>query len=145
MYCTHRQHDSHQHHPDHCTQHYHQDYQPLMNVADFDYALPEAFIAQTPAEPRDSSRLMLLDKHTGAVEHRIFRDIVDLINPGDVLVMNNTRVIPARLHAVKADTGGAVEILLLRQLDDTRWQALIGGRNMKIGKVMNFPGSTITA
>ena len=88
---------------------------------------------------------MLLDKHTGVVEHHIFRDIVDFISPGDVLVMNNTRVIPARLHAVKADTGGAVEILLLRQLDDTRWQALIGGRGMKMGKVMNFPGSTITA
>jgi S-adenosylmethionine:tRNA ribosyltransferase-isomerase len=116
-----------------------------MNVADFDYDLPESFIAQTPAEPRDSSRLMLLDKHTGAVEHRIFRDILDLINPGDVLVMNNTRVLPARLHAVKADTGGAVEILLLRQLDDTQWQALIGGRGMIAGKVMNFSGSTITA
>lgn len=116
-----------------------------MNVSDFDYDLPESFIAQTPAEPRDSSRLMLLDKYTGTVEHRIFREIVDLINPGDVLVMNNTRVIPARLHAVKADTGGAVEILLLRQIDDTRWQALIGGRGMKVGKVMSFPGSTITA
>ncbi len=116
-----------------------------MNVSDFDYDLPESFIAQTPAEPRDSSRLMLLDKQTGVVEHRIFRDILDLINPGDVLVMNNTRVIPARLHAVKADTGGAVEILLLRQLDDTRWQALIGGRGMIAGKKMAFPDSTITA
>lgn len=116
-----------------------------MNLSDFDYDLPDSFIAQTPAEPRDSSRLMLLDKHTGAVEQRTFRDIVDLINPGDVLVMNNTRVIPARLHAIKADTGGAVEILLLRQLDDTRWQALIGGRSMKAGKKMAFSGSTITA
>jgi len=116
-----------------------------MNVSDFDYDLPESFIAQTPVDPRDSSRLMILDRQTGAVEHRIFRDILDLINPGDVLVMNNTRVIPARLHAMKADTGGAVEILLLRQLDDTRWQALIGGRNMIVGKVMNFPGSAITA
>jgi S-adenosylmethionine:tRNA ribosyltransferase-isomerase len=116
-----------------------------MNVSDFDYDLPESFIAQTPADPRDSSRLMLLDRHTGAVEHHIFRDLLELINPGDVLVMNNTRVIPARLHAVKADTGGAVEILLLRQLDNTHWQTLIGGRGMKVGKVMSFPGSGITA
>ncbi|MEP7294305.1 MAG: S-adenosylmethionine:tRNA ribosyltransferase-isomerase, partial [Chloroflexota bacterium] len=93
-----------------------------MKLTDFDYDLPDSFIAQTPAEPRDSSRLMLLDRATGEIEHRIFHDIVDLINPGDVLVLNVTRVIPARLHATKAETGGGVEVLLLRQLDETRWQ-----------------------
>jgi S-adenosylmethionine:tRNA ribosyltransferase-isomerase len=115
-----------------------------MLLSDFDYDLPESFIAQTPVEPRDSSRLMLLDRKTGAIEHRIFRDILDEIHPGDVLVMNNTRVIPARLQAVKA-TGGAAEILLLRQLDDLRWQALVGGRNIKPGGKLTLPSTEITA
>ena len=92
-----------------------------MNIADFDYDLPEAFIAQTPVEPRDASRLMVLDRQTGAIEHHIFRDILDMIAPDDVLVLNTTRVIPARLHALKADTGGAAEILLLRQINDTHF------------------------
>lgn len=116
-----------------------------MNVAEFDYDLPEAFIAQTPAEPRDSSRLMILDRETGAIEHAIFRDIVDLINPGDVVVLNQTRVIPARLHAIKAETGGAVEVLLLRQLDATHWRALVGGRRVNMGTRLVFPDSPVTA
>ncbi len=116
-----------------------------MNVADFDYDLPDSFIAQEPVEPRDSSRLMLLNRQTGAIEHRVFREIVDLIHPGDVLVMNSTRVIPARLHAIKAETGGEVEILLLRQLDETRWQVLVGGRNVKTGIRLHFGNSLISA
>jgi S-adenosylmethionine:tRNA ribosyltransferase-isomerase len=88
---------------------------------------------------------LILNRQTGAVEHRIFRDIVSLINPGDVLVMNNTRVIPARLQAVKARTGGGVEILLLRQMDTTHWRALAGGRRIEVGTLLNFPGSAITA
>jgi S-adenosylmethionine:tRNA ribosyltransferase-isomerase len=116
-----------------------------MNVADFDYDLPDSFIAQEPVEPRDSSRLMLLNRQTGAIEHHIFREIVDFIDPGDVLVMNTTRVIPARLHAIKAETGGEVEILLLRQLDETRWQVLVGGRNVKTGIHLNFRNSDISA
>lgn len=116
-----------------------------MKLSDFDYDLPESFIAQTPTEPRDSSRLMLLDRGTGAIEHRIFRDIIDLIDPGDVLVLNTTRVIPARLHAVKADTGGSVELLLLRQLDETRWQALVGGRRVLQATKLSFGASGITA
>jgi S-adenosylmethionine:tRNA ribosyltransferase-isomerase len=104
-----------------------------MNVSDFDYDLPDQYIAQTPLEPRDSSRLMLLKRHTGAIEHHVFRDIVQFIHPGDVLVMNTTRVIPARLRAIKAETGGAAEILLLRQLDETRWYALVGGRRIHVG------------
>jgi S-adenosylmethionine:tRNA ribosyltransferase-isomerase len=116
-----------------------------MKLTDFDYELPESFIAQTPAEPRDSSRLMLLDRQTGEIQHRIFRDIVDYINPGDVLVLNVTRVIPARLHGTKADTGGAVEVLLLRQLDETRWQALVGGRRVLEGTKLVFGDTGITA
>lgn len=116
-----------------------------MNVADFDYNLPDSYIAQAPVEPRDSSRLMLLNRQTGAIENHIFREIIDFIHPGDVLVLNSTRVIPARLHAVKAETGGEVEILLLRQLDDTRWQVLVGGRNVKTGIRLDFPDTAISA
>jgi S-adenosylmethionine:tRNA ribosyltransferase-isomerase len=116
-----------------------------VNVSDFDYDLPESFIAQEPVEPRDSSRLMALDRQTGAVEHLVFRDILKLIHPGDVLVMNTTRVIPARLHAVKANTGGAVEILLLVQLDDTRWRALVGGKRVSEGTQLTFKNSNVTA
>ncbi len=88
---------------------------------------------------------MLLDRETGAIEHHVFREIVDFINPGDVLVINITRVIPARLHATKADTGGGVEVLLLRQLDDTRWQALVGGRRVLEGTKLIFGDSGISA
>lgn len=116
-----------------------------MNLSDFDYDLPESLIAQEPIEPRDSSRLLILNRQTGAIEHRIFRDIVHYINPGDVLVLNNTRVIPARLQAAKARTGGGVEILLLRQVDDTCWHALAGGRRVEVGTQLNFPGSSVTA
>jgi S-adenosylmethionine:tRNA ribosyltransferase-isomerase len=114
-----------------------------MNLSLFDYDLPESFIAQTPAEPRDSSRLMVLDRVTGEIQHLIFRDILGLLNAGDVLVLNNTRVLPARLHVVKS-TGGKAEILLLRQLDETRWRGLVGGRGIKAGAVLSFPSTDIT-
>jgi S-adenosylmethionine:tRNA ribosyltransferase-isomerase len=116
-----------------------------MRVSDFDYDLPESFIAQTPVEPRDSSRLMVLDRSSDVIEHRHFRDLVDLLDPGDVLVLNSTRVLPARLHATKADTGGAVEILLLRKLDDRRWRALVGGRRLNTGTTLRFADSDLTA
>jgi S-adenosylmethionine:tRNA ribosyltransferase-isomerase len=116
-----------------------------MNVADFDYDLPESFIAQEPVEPRDASRLMVLDRQTGATEHSQFRDIVNLIEPGDVLVLNTTRVIPARFQAIKANTGGAVEILLLSQLDDIHWRALVGGKRVNVGMQLTFPDSNISA
>ncbi len=114
-----------------------------MRLADFDYELPESFIAQTPIEPRDSSRLMLLDRETGAIEHRVFREIADLLTPNDLLVFNDTRVIPARLKAHKAETGGAVEILLLRQVGDVEWRALVGGRNVLPGVRLRIAGSEI--
>lgn len=81
-----------------------------MKTSDFDYELPQELIAQTPVEPRDSSRLLVYHRDTGAVEHKIFRDVIDYLNPGDVLVINQTRVIPARLYGVKEGTGGAIGV-----------------------------------
>jgi len=104
-----------------------------MKTTDFDYALPESSIAQTPAEPRDSSRLLVLHRETGELEHRIFRDVTDYFNAGDLLVVNQTRVIPARIFA-KKETGGKVELLLLRQRDEWTWEALVGGKGLRIGK-----------
>jgi S-adenosylmethionine:tRNA ribosyltransferase-isomerase len=116
-----------------------------MKVTDFDYDLPPHYIAQVPVEPRDASRLMILNRHNGQVEHRIFRDIVAYLHPNDVLVLNDTRVIPARLQAYKADTGGAVELLLLRKLDAMRWHALIGGRRVSTNTELRFSGTSVTA
>ena len=107
-----------------------------MKTSDFDYDLPEASIAQTPAEPRDSSRLLVLHRNTGGMEHRIFRDVGDYLRPGDLLVLNQTRVIPARIYARK-ETGGRVEILLLRRRDERTWEALVGGKGLRVGKTMN--------
>ena len=116
-----------------------------MKTSDFDYNLPESSIAQTPAEPRDSSRLLALHRETGALEHRIFRDVREYLRPGDLLVLNQTRVIPARIYARK-DTGGRVELLLLRRRDILTWEALVGGKGMRIGKeltVENGPRAVI--
>ena len=109
-----------------------------MKVSDFDYDLPAGYIAQRPADPRDSSKLMRLNRRSGAVSHHSFADIVDMIDANDVLVMNNTRVIPARLRAYKAESGGKVEILLLRQMDALRWHALVGGKNVTQGLRLKF-------
>jgi S-adenosylmethionine:tRNA ribosyltransferase-isomerase len=116
-----------------------------MNVSDFDYELPEDLIAQEPLQARDASRLMVLDRASGTIAHHHFRDIVELIDPGDVLVLNTTRVIPARLQAIKAETKGAVEILLLRQLDDRCWHVMAGGKRVNTGLRLEFPGNTVTA
>src|SRR5512135_3170172 len=105
----------------------------MIRTSDFDYVLPESFIAQTPLEPRDSSRLLVLHRDSGAVEHRIFREIGEYLRPADLLVLNQTRVIPARLFARKP-TGGRVEVLLLRRLDALTWEALVGGKGMSAGK-----------
>jgi S-adenosylmethionine:tRNA ribosyltransferase-isomerase len=105
-----------------------------LKTADFDYHLPEELIAQTPAEPRDSSRLMVLDRSTGKLEHRAFRELESYVRPGDLMVLNDTRVIPARLAARKKRTGGQVEILLLeRDQNDQQWLALVGGRRVRVG------------
>ncbi|HSL30495.1 MAG TPA: tRNA preQ1(34) S-adenosylmethionine ribosyltransferase-isomerase QueA [Anaerolineales bacterium] len=116
-----------------------------MKTSDFDYNLPESSIAQTPVEPRDASRLLVLYRATGDLEHRIFRDIDEYLRPGDLLVLNQTRVIPARLYARKA-TGGRVELLLLRRRDELTWEALVGGKGLRIGKsieVENGPNAEI--
>ncbi len=103
-----------------------------MKTSDFDYHLPESSIAQTPAEPRDSSRLLVLHRDTGTLEHRIFRDVSDYLRAGDLLVLNQTRVIPARIFARK-QTGGRVELLLLRRRDTLTWEALVGGKGLRVG------------
>jgi S-adenosylmethionine:tRNA ribosyltransferase-isomerase len=104
-----------------------------MKTSDFDYNLPESSIAQTPAEPRDSARLLVLHRDTGKLEHRIFRDVTDYLNAGDLLVLNQTRVIPARIFARK-ETGGRIELLLLRRRDELMWDALVGGKGLRVGK-----------
>jgi S-adenosylmethionine:tRNA ribosyltransferase-isomerase len=104
-----------------------------MKTSDFDYTLPPESIAQTPAEPRDSSRLLVLKRANGQIEHRIFREIGDYLHPGDLLVVNQTRVIPARIYAHK-ETGGRIEILLLRREDDRTWECLVGGKGLVTGK-----------
>jgi S-adenosylmethionine:tRNA ribosyltransferase-isomerase len=108
-----------------------------MRIDLFDYQLPPSFIAQTPAEPRDSSRLLVLHRAVGRIEHRIFRDIGDYLQGGDLLVANNSRVIPARLRGRKP-TGGAVEIFLLRQVDDTgqEWECLVQGKGLRQGVIV---------
>ncbi len=103
-----------------------------MRTADFDYFLPPERIAQQPIEPRDAGRLLVLHRHDGRLEHRAFRDIGDYLQPGDVLVANDSRVLPARLYARKP-TGGRVEILLLAQQAARTWTALVGGRRVKAG------------
>ncbi len=95
-----------------------------MRLEDFDYHLPEELIAQEPAEPRDSSRLLYLHKATGEIEHHVFRELPDLLAPRDALVLNDTRVLRARLHGRREATGGRVEILLLRPLEGETWQAM---------------------
>ncbi len=110
-----------------------------MKTSDFYYDLPEELIAQTPIEPRNASRLMLLNKKTGEVEHKIFRDLTDYLNPGDCLILNDTRVIPARIYGVKKDTGAVVEFLLLKQRENLVWECLCKpGKRAKIGTQFAF-------
>jgi S-adenosylmethionine:tRNA ribosyltransferase-isomerase len=104
-----------------------------VKTSDFNYHLPPELIAQTPIEPRDAARLLQLDRATGTIEHRHFYDLPDLLRPGDLLVANESRVIPARLFAHKAGTGGAVEILLLRRIDAVTWQALLRAHRLHVG------------
>lgn len=110
-----------------------------MDVKDFYYELPEELIAQDPLEDRSSSRLMLLDKKTGEIEHKVFRDIVDYLNPGDCLVINNTKVIPARLYGVKEGTEAKIEILLLKRKENDIWETLVKpGKKCKVGTWISF-------
>ncbi len=117
-----------------------------MKTADFFYDLPEELIAQTPIEPRDQSRLMVCHKSTGTLEHRIFRDLADYLKKGDVLVINQTRVIPARLLGIKEDTRVPIEFLLLKRLNKDEWEAIVRpGRRLKPGTLCSFGGGLLRA
>jgi len=106
-----------------------------LKTIDFDYDLPQEYIAQIPLEPRDASRLMIIDRDDGKVKgHAIFRDLGNYLKPGDLLVLNQTRVIPARLFARKIPTGGQVELLLLRHINLNTWECLVGGKGLVAGK-----------
>ncbi|HSQ90368.1 tRNA preQ1(34) S-adenosylmethionine ribosyltransferase-isomerase QueA [Romboutsia sp.] len=110
-----------------------------MKTSDFYFDLPEELIAQVPIKDRSSSKLMVLDKETGNIEHKIFKDVINYLNPGDCLVLNNTRVIPARLIGEKQDTGGKIEFLLLKRTEEDTWQALVKpGKRAKIGTKFSF-------
>ena len=110
-----------------------------MKVSDFDFDLPEELIAQTPIKKRDHSRLLILNSKTGAIKHRHFYDILDYLNPGDSLVLNDTKVIPARLYGIKEGTGAAIEILMLRDLGDDTWECLVKpAKRIKEGTIVNF-------
>lgn len=117
-----------------------------MNVKDYDYDLPEELIAQDPLEDRSSSRLMVLDRQTGDVEHRHFTDILEYLHPGDCLVINNTRVIPARLFGVKEDTQAKIEVLLLKRKENDIWETLVKpGKKAKPGTKLVFGDGLLTA
>lgn len=110
-----------------------------MKTDDFDYFLPEELIAQTPLEDRSSSRLMILDKNTGKIKDETFKNIIDYLNPGDALVLNNTKVIPARLIGIKEETNANVELLLLKDLGNDVWECLTKpARRVKIGTIVSF-------
>ena len=116
-----------------------------MLTDDFDYDLPTGMIAQEPAQPRDSCRLFVLDRSSGQVDHRRFSDLPDYLRKGDLLVVNETRVLPARLLGEKAETGGAVEVLLLRERYENAWECLVKpGRRLRAGAKIVFAGGAMT-
>ena len=111
----------------------------MMKTSDFYYDLPQELIAQTPVEPRDSSRLLVYDRASKTIEHKHFYDIADYLRKGDVLVVNNTKVLPARIYGTKEHTGGRIEFLLLKRLDLTHWEVILKpGRIAKVGSVFCF-------
>lgn len=110
-----------------------------MKVADFNYDLPEELIAQVPIKDRDQSRLMVLDRKTKTIEDKIFKDILEYLKPGDCLVRNNTKVIPARLYGIKEETGAKIEFLLLKRIEGDTWEVMVHpGRRLKVGTKVNF-------
>ena len=117
-----------------------------MKTDDFDYNLPEELIAQTPLEKRDSSRLLVLDKQTGEIEHRHFTDIINYLNEGDTLVLNDTKVLPARLIGVKEETNAVIEILLLKNTEGDNWECLVKpARRIKVGTIVSFGDGKLKA
>ena len=116
-----------------------------MRTGDFDYRLPPELIAQTPVEPRDRSRLMVISRNDGSIEHRRFFEVAEYLGEGDVLVFNDSRVIPARLRGRKVPGGGGVEILLLRQISAGVWEALVKpGKRVNIGTLVEITGGSAT-
>jgi len=110
-----------------------------MDINDFDFDLPEELIAQTPLKDRASSRLMVLDRESGQVEHKVFSDIIDELNPGDCLVLNDTKVLPARLMGIKEETGANIELLLLKEMGNDEWETLVKpAKRVKVGTVVTF-------
>ena len=117
-----------------------------MNTADFDFDLPEELIAQTPLEKRDASRLLVVDKETGVFSDQHFDQIIDQLQPGDALVMNNTRVLPARLYGIKPETGGHVELLLLKNTKGDDWEVLAKpAKRLRVGSQISFGDGRLTA
>ena len=117
-----------------------------MNTADFDFHLPEELIAQTPLEKRDSSRLLIVDRETGQFSYQHFDNIIDQLEPGDALVMNNTRVLPARLYGTKPETGGHVELLLLKNTQGDFWEVLAKpAKRLRVGTRVSFGDGRLTA
>lgn len=117
-----------------------------MNTEEFDYYLPEELIAQTPLKDRSASRLMVLDRKTGQIEHRIFKDIVNYLDENDVLVLNDTKVIPARLFGVKEDTKAHIELLMLKEMGDDVWQTLCKpARRVRVGTIVSFGDGLLKA
>ena len=117
-----------------------------MKTDDFDYYLPEELIAQTPLKKRDSSRMLVLDKQNGNIFHKTFSDITDYLNPGDTLVLNDTKVIPARIIGVKEETGAVIELLLLKNIDDNNWECLTRpAKRVKVGTVISFGNGMLKA
>lgn len=118
----------------------------MLSTEDFDYYLPENLIAQTPMLERDASRLLVMDHETGALEDKVFYDIIDDLQPGDAVVMNNTRVLPARLYGVKPDTGGHMEVLLLNNTQNDEWEVLMKpAKRAKVGTVVSFGDGQLKA
>ena len=117
-----------------------------MKRTDFFYDLPQELIAQTPVEPRDSSRLLAMNKNTGEISHKHFRDIIDYFKPGDCLILNNTKVLPARMYGTRVDTGSVVEFLLLSQKSYDTWEVITGpGKKARVGHKFTFGNGILTA
>ncbi len=117
-----------------------------LTTEDFDYELPERLIAQTPLEERDASRMLILDSKTGEYQDDYFYNVIDQLNPGDALVMNNSRVLPARIYGVKPDTGGHLEVLLLNNIQGDKWETLVKpAKRAKVGTKISFGDGQLTA
>ena len=117
-----------------------------VKVSDFNYELPEELIAQHPYDKRDEARLMIINRRKQTIEHRIFRDIIDYLNPGDCLVINNTKVLPARLYGEKEQTGAKVEFLLLKRLKGDIWEVMVKpGKKLMPGSKVSFGGGILKA